>query len=268
MSRTVELNDVVSPALRLKHAGYVHTQTDFKIGPRKIAEFGFAFLHSGKGSVIQSGVRHTLTGGELFLIFPHTRYVMAAANSRWKVYWGNFVAPALAAALRLAEITPRRYLRRNCDRERLKQICESLISAGIAGPSQNMPEAAARIWDLLALLQPSRPRQTRKVASPIDTARRYLEKHPTMPIRVVELAAMSHLSRFHFIRLFRRETGFSPHQYQINQRLQVARRMLTSGKTVKETALALDYTDLFYFSRLFKRKTGVAPSQYVHGGLL
>jgi AraC-like DNA-binding protein len=44
--------------------------------------------------------------------------------------------------------------------------------------------------------------------------------------------------------------------------------MLTSGKTVKETALALGYTDLFYFSRLFKRKTGVAPSQYVHGGLL
>ena len=170
--------------------------------------------------------------------------------------------------MRRAGITPRRYLRRDCDREGLKEICESLIAAGASSPTENLPIAAARIWDILALLRSFSPQQKRKPASPIGTARRYLEKHPTEAIQVTELAQMSHLSQFHFIRLFRRETGFSPHQYQINQRMVAARRMLRSGKSVKETALALAYTDLFYFSRLFKRKTGVPPSQYVRGALL
>lgn len=268
MRRVVDFNDAVAPALRMKQAGFVHEQPDFRIGPRKIQEFGFAFLYSGKGWVTQSGVRHTLSGGELFLIFPDTRYIIAAKNSRWKVYWVNFVSPTLSAELRRAGITSKHYLREDCDREKLKEIWEALLAADKEGSERNLFRSAARLWDILALMQNPARKERRRLSTPVDAARQYLDEHLTDRIQVSELARMTHLSRFHFIRLFRRETGHSPHQYQINQRLLAARRLLADGKSVKETAHALDYSDLFYFSRLFKRKTGVPPSQYVHRGLV
>ncbi|MBI3830074.1 MAG: helix-turn-helix transcriptional regulator [Planctomycetes bacterium] len=268
MWRAAELNGVAVPALRLNQAGYTHEQPCFKMGPRKIKEFGFGYIYAGRGWVTQSGVRCTLDDGDLFLIFPGIRYAFAATNSRWKVYWANFTAAGLAQVLRRAGITPRRYVRNVGDLEAAKNLFETLIAAGEDGVARNLPLAAARIWEMLALLQAPQPRNRRSLPEPVEAARLYLDEHLHELVPVTALARRAHLSQCHFIRLFRREIGLSPRQYQINRRLLAARRLLRSGKSVKETAHALAYDDLFYFSRLFKRKTGIPPSQYAQAGVL
>jgi AraC-like DNA-binding protein len=81
--------------------------------------------------------------------------------------------------------------------------------------------------------------------------------------RVRELAHQVHLSRWHFIRLFKAETSLSPKQYVRNLRMQEAEELLSqSFLSVKEIAASLGFEDRSQFSRDFKKFRGSAPSKF------
>jgi transcriptional regulator GlxA family with amidase domain len=60
---------------------------------------------------------------------------------------------------------------------------------------------------------------------------------------------------------FRQHTGLSPHQYQLQLRLNRAKSLLRgTGDSVKEIADQIGFDCPFHFSHLFKSKTGLSPS--------
>ena len=82
------------------------------------------------------------------------------------------------------------------------------------------------------------------------------------PIQVDDLAAAAGMSRFHFSRLFRESTGFSPYQYLIRTRALRAAGLLRGGKTsVTEAAFAVGFGDLGRFARSFRAVVGTSPAQ-------
>jgi AraC-like DNA-binding protein len=81
--------------------------------------------------------------------------------------------------------------------------------------------------------------------------------------QVRELAHRVHLSRWHFIRLFKAETSLSPKQYVRNLRMQEAEELLRqSFLSVKEIAASLGFEDRSQFSRDFKKFRGSAPTKF------
>ena len=68
-------------------------------------------------------------------------------------------------------------------------------------------------------------------------------------------------SRDYFIRIFRRYMGCTPALFQQLRRLERAKDLLYSGRSVKETAALLGYSDPYYFSRLFKKRIGISPAK-------
>ncbi len=91
----------------------------------------------------------------------------------------------------------------------------------------------------------------------------YLEMHLSREIPLAELAAQAGFSEFHFSRLFRRTTGFSPSQYQIRLRVGRARRLLReTPKSVIEIGLEVGYTNPSHFTQIFRREIGVTPTEY------
>ena len=67
-------------------------------------------------------------------------------------------------------------------------------------------------------------------------------------------------------RVFRRDTGVTPHKYLTNLRLQSAAAMLQSDyRSITEVALLCGFRNPLYFSRLFKKKYGVSPKEYCNG---
>jgi AraC-like DNA-binding protein len=62
---------------------------------------------------------------------------------------------------------------------------------------------------------------------------------------------------------FRMHTGLSPHQYQIQQRLNKARLLMNStDSSLKIIAQAVGFECPFHFAHLFKRKTGRSPGDW------
>ena len=69
----------------------------------------------------------------------------------------------------------------------------------------------------------------------------------------------------YFMKLFKKETGYTPNEYLVIKRIEHAKRILTSGSAirVKDVAELCGFKDAFYFSRVFKKITGNPPSNLI-----
>ena len=76
-------------------------------------------------------------------------------------------------------------------------------------------------------------------------------------------AAEAGLSPFHFLRLFSRVLGVTPHQYLVRSRLRRAARLLADGvPSVTDVAFEVGFGDLSNFVRTFHRAAGVSPGRF------
>lgn len=66
----------------------------------------------------------------------------------------------------------------------------------------------------------------------------------------------------HLIRLFRRETGMTPHAYLMEARLGYAKQLLAHGAGLAEIAVDAGFTDQSHLTRRFKARFGLTPGQY------
>jgi AraC family transcriptional regulator len=77
------------------------------------------------------------------------------------------------------------------------------------------------------------------------------------------LANESGYSRVHFVRMFRAATGYSPHNYLLNLRLEQARELLKNPSlSLIDIALECGFSSHSHMSRLFHKSVGVTPSAY------
>jgi AraC family transcriptional regulator len=89
----------------------------------------------------------------------------------------------------------------------------------------------------------------------------YIHTNYLSPIQLEELAAVSHLSKFHFLRLFKSVCKASPYQYILQLKLDEAKRLLLKTPLpISNIADVLGFENSSSFSRLFHQRTGVYPS--------
>jgi len=80
---------------------------------------------------------------------------------------------------------------------------------------------------------------------------------------ITELAATNNYSVNYFRKIFREQTGMTPHDYLINIRLKMASIMLRStDKSILEISCSSGFTTLSSFNRFFKEKYGMTPTQW------
>ncbi|MBD5780220.1 AraC family transcriptional regulator [Pelagicoccus sp. NFK12] len=81
--------------------------------------------------------------------------------------------------------------------------------------------------------------------------------------KVEDFAAMAHMSRANFMRVFRTATGETPINYLLQLRIQKAMTLLMSTKlSVSEIAFEVGFNDSNYFTRQFKASQNMSPVAY------
>jgi len=93
-------------------------------------------------------------------------------------------------------------------------------------------------------------------------AKLFMDSHYADHIDLDNIADEALFSKFHFLRLFKKIYGKSPHQYLKTVRIEKAMQLLRSGVSVSEACYAVGFESLSSFSGLFKRIVGVSPSVY------
>lgn len=94
-------------------------------------------------------------------------------------------------------------------------------------------------------------------------AKLFIDSHYDGAIDLDNIADEALFSKFHFIRLFRKIYGLTPHQYLIHVRIEKAMQLLRSGMPVSDTCFAVGFESLSSFSSLFKRTAGISPTDYI-----
>ena len=96
--------------------------------------------------------------------------------------------------------------------------------------------------------------------SKIVSILQYLNLHLTEPLSIDELAARFYISKYHMMRRFREETGYTIHNYVTEKRLLLEQQFLEQGITQGEAALRCGYQEYSTFARAYKKQFGHTPS--------
>lgn len=91
----------------------------------------------------------------------------------------------------------------------------------------------------------------------------YIRKNIGSRLDIDLLADKACMSKDHYIRVFKRETGETPNVYITKRKLEKAElSLVTTALPIKSIADSLGYDDYSYFNRIFKKNAGVTPLQY------
>ncbi len=91
---------------------------------------------------------------------------------------------------------------------------------------------------------------------------RYIHEHLFDDLTVDQLANEFFMSKYHMMRKFKTETGYSLHQYITNKRLLQARSLLNENTPLTKLCFDCGFHDYSTFSRAFKELFHLTPREY------
>lgn len=234
---------------------------------RTLQEYQLYYIAEGRG-VFESeptGLKRVLPG-DVFLLFPGVWHRFRPIRAEgWSESWIGFGGEVADQIMQTFFSPDNPVLKVGYSDELLSlvQSVSGLMDHAQPGYQQIM---GARAMAVLAEVRsramrhhPRRGKAARKVAQ----ARRHLAEHYYHTVDLAELAGRLGLSYPRFRALFKEHTGLSPHQYQLEVRMNLARHWLTeSDQSLDRIAFGLGFKSTAYFSRIFKKKVGCPPGAY------
>lgn len=89
---------------------------------------------------------------------------------------------------------------------------------------------------------------------------KYINEHLAENLSMEHLSERFYISKFHMMREFKEETGYTIHQYITEKRVLLAKRLIDSGMSATSACYESGFRDYSTFSRAFKSRMERSPS--------
>lgn len=223
----------------------------------------------GEGWFELNGKRHAVHKHEALIIPRNEPHIYGAfEHDPWSIHWVHFTG---ASSDYFAYLLPPDVYTLAVAPETVKtanalffECYESFLGSFVL---QQMISTAQTLHHLLGCLffnnRAFSPTLRTSQFHSIRETLEYLRQNLDQRLSLDDMAHHARLSKSHFLRLFKEQTGYSPVDYFIHLKLQHACMLLSvTHQTIREISLAVGYDDQYYFSRIFKKVVGVSPSKY------
>ena len=205
------------------------------------------YVEDGCGTLYKGGKSYPVQKGQIFIILPDevTKYV-ADEEHPWVYRWIAFDG---VLSKKFCELSPVVSLPEDLF-PRVPNVKEyhGIVEYALAG------QLYAMMSELFACGK-HRNHYVRQVKD-------YIKSSYMRELRVEQIAESLSLDRRYLSRLFKEKTGQSVQEYLISVRIEEARKLLSEGYGVGETAMLCGYNDACNFSKMFKRICGVSPAKW------
>ena len=141
-------------------------------------------------------------------------------------------------------------------------VGDRAADAAFADTMRLLAERDAALGQSVSQCPGRSPRHRRQLFIRLLRARNLVDHGPPAALDLAALAAVSSLSPSHFLRLFHRVFGLSPHRYLVRQRMQEARRLVEeTTQPIGSIASGLGFINRCAFARLFKQHFGTPATR-------
>lgn len=252
------------------HIGwYPHAQYHYCERPVGAEEHILILCTDGEGWIDIDGRRLVVHKHEALLVPRNTPHVYgASADEPWSINWFHFIG---ASSDYFAYLLPQDdYILTVAPEaeQPLKTLFNECYDAFLGSfVLERMIYVAQTLHHLLGYLffnnRAFSPTLRTSRFHSVSGTQDYLRQNLDQRLTLEDMASHAGLSKSHFMRLFKEQTGYSPVDYFIHLKVQRACMLLSvTRQSVYEISQAVGYEDPYYFSRIFKKIVGVSPSRY------
>lgn len=139
-------------------------------------------------------------------------------------------------------------------------LCQAIVAFAHAPAHSSHQEEA--LLALLAHWLEQAPGSPGEYSHALAQTLHFMRQHLNHKLELDELAQVAGLSKYHFVRSFKKATGLAPLQYHMQLRLIEARRCLRTGLHPLDVAQRLGFYDQSHFINSFRRVMGATPNHY------
>jgi AraC family transcriptional regulator len=248
----------------LNCAGEFFCNGDYRVERETYHSFLIMYIRKGSGFVSFNNRTFNVCENDAVILDCHQRHSYYT-NTGWETLWIHFdgnsgrdffeqIYARSGAVISMGEsITVYRYLSMiiNGFRDN-RPLHEALVSSHIH----------RMLAEMLMISSSSTDYSSDRNSTVID-AIMYINTNFNRWITVNDLADCVKLSLFHFSRVFKKETGYSPYEYIIKTRIDHAREYLKRTRlTVKEISFAVGFKSESNFVNTFRKCVNLTPNEF------
>lgn len=247
--------------------GHYFCNIPYEVDRTRYDSFLLLYTKAGRGLVTVEGSSTELTPGSVCLIDcykPHSYLAL----SEWELFWVHFDGASARSYFEYLTDQPsfhtilKNPLLYEQDFLRLHELFISRDSM----PEALLSQLISQLLTRLAIDDEQEKSSHKTAPSFIDDTLKYINRHLASDLDVNFLASRVSLSPFYFSRKFKEETGYSPYQYILTSRINLARFYLkSSADTVKNIGYSCGFQSEHSFCTAFKSETGMTPSEFRRG---
>lgn len=238
--------------------GHFYYEDDYRLDRDNYNSF--LIMHVNKGSVkIQYGnISFQASAGNTVLIDCHKPHAYASAGGL-ELSWFHFDG---SNAKDMYEELYELYDGIICVTDSFEIISRINKIYNLHSTHKKVSEAiqSSHIARILAEFFKGRSETGTNKRSVIEEVVNYIDDNFKQELSLRNLAEKSALSEYYFLRLFKKNTGYTVHEYIISVRITNAKELLKSTRlSLKEIAYQCGFSNESSFSNTFKKQTGMTP---------
>lgn len=248
--------------------GHYHCNAEYLVARKRYDSFLLIYTLSGSGYVLQGGEYRPVGMGSIALLDCYQAHTYKASEEGWEILWMHVDGPLLRSWFNVLseggepviQLLPSAYV--------VERNLYQIFSVFDKQETINEARISQLITNVMTELYLARfaGEKTPSVDA-IEEVLTYISMHIEQPLSVEDLAMRANLSPYYFSRLFKQRTGFSPHEYMLNHRVENAKYLLcTTDFPIEKVASCCGFSTASSFYTNFKKRVGSSPLQYREGG--
>lgn len=247
--------------LHINNCGFCEDMDKTAISrPQGRKDYQLIYIRSGQMEFEENGQTQLLADENVYLYRPGTPQRYRINGVKTTFFWIHFTG---SAAPEILKGIPDGRIKTGFFHS-FETFCKSMYMACRTSLQPNLLLFEGELISLIAFIsEKARSNPSLSYNPQIAPALIAMNRSLTARLSNEELAQQCGLSRYYFIKLFKKATGCTPQQYYTQQAIETAKDLLeNTDNTVAQIASLCGIEDNFYFSRVFKKHTGLSPADY------
>lgn len=245
-------------------AGEFYCNENYRVERETFYSYLIMYVKKGNGIVSVDNRTFQAHANDVVMLNCHKPHLYYT-DTGWETVWLHFDG---SSSKNIFELLYSRFgVVLSMEDSLVVQHCLSMILEGFRH-NKPLPEAVVschihRMLTEMFLMSSNSADLPANRINPVLDAITYIHSNFNRKITLEELAANVKVSTFHFSRVFKKETGYSPYEYVIKTRIDQAKVLLKrTGASVKEIAYEVGFNSESNFINTFHASVSLTPNEF------